>query len=454
MDGQKRVALVETRTQGNEPGVPEQLIRYQYDNHIGSACLELDHLAAVITYEEYTPFGSTSYQAVRSQTETPKRYRYGGKERDEESGLNYHNARYCVTWLGRWLNPDPLGIKDGPNVYAYSRNNPIRFSDPSGTECNDRDISTCPAGRPAPPPTTTGTLLPSADANGGGPPRTPPPPELPARHLQFWQLQSDWFAAIGDSSRNFQLRGGLLSPEYRASSYPVTGTDQILPSLGRAFKIIWGEHPQLQADTKDFGLRMWNQHGAAAISFGVLGLLGAAGAAAGGEWQPLSLLPGLATLMPEQSTRELATGPASPGDMFFRRIVFNFNDSTTIGQNEGRNAFGLAPTLQFRGGYLNRDLTITTGLNARYLPDLRQFRLQESLGIDQNLVRFNIGPYDASLQLSGRVNFYQQMDTQGGGSVTPLTPEGTFGLQFRIFDRPTPRRSTSPSPTFIDRPSF
>jgi RHS repeat-associated protein len=454
MDGQKRVALVETRTQGNEPGVPEQLIRYQYDNHIGSACLELDRVADVISYEEYTPFGSTSYQAVRSQTETPKRYRYGGKERDEESGLNYHNARYCVTWLGRWLNPDPLGIKDGPNVYAYSRNNPIRFSDPSGTECNDRDISTCPAGRPAPPPTTTGTLLPSADANGGGPPRTPPPPELPARHLQFWQLQSDWFAAIGDSSRNFQLRGGLLSPEYRASSYPVTGTDQILPSLGRAFKIIWGEHPQLQADTKDFGLRMWNQHGAAAISFGVLGLLGAAGAAAGGEWQPLSLLPGLATLMPEQSTRELATGPASPGDMFFRRIVFNFNDSTTIGQNEGRNAFGLAPTLQFRGGYLNRDLTITTGLNARYLPDLRQFRLQESLGIDQNLVRFNIGPYDASLQLSGRVNFYQQMDTQGGGSVTPLTPEGTFGLQFRIFDRPTPRRSTSPSPTFIDRPSF
>jgi uncharacterized protein RhaS with RHS repeats len=89
------------RTQGNEPGVPQQLIRYQFGNHLGSASLELDDQAQIISYEEYTPYGSTSYQAVRSQTETPKRYRYTGKERDEESGLYYHGARYYAPWLGR-----------------------------------------------------------------------------------------------------------------------------------------------------------------------------------------------------------------------------------------------------------------------------------------------------------------------------------------------------------------
>ena len=71
--------------------------------------LELDDKAKIISYEEYTPYGSTSYQAVRSQTETPKRYRYTGKERDEESGLYYHGARYYAPWFGRWMSVSPTG---------------------------------------------------------------------------------------------------------------------------------------------------------------------------------------------------------------------------------------------------------------------------------------------------------------------------------------------------------
>ncbi|KAH8728863.1 virulence plasmid 65kDa B protein-domain-containing protein, partial [Phaeosphaeriaceae sp. PMI808] len=76
MDDKQRIALVETRTRGDEQGVPAQLIRYQFSNHLGSAILELDDQARIISYEEYTPYGTTSYQAVRSQTETPKRYRF------------------------------------------------------------------------------------------------------------------------------------------------------------------------------------------------------------------------------------------------------------------------------------------------------------------------------------------------------------------------------------------
>ncbi|MCP9470217.1 MAG: FG-GAP-like repeat-containing protein [Nitrospira sp.] len=133
MDGQQRIALVETRTAGSDPA-PAQLIRYQLGNHLGSASLELDDTAQIISYEEYYSYGSTSYQAVRSQTETPKRYRYTGKERDEESGLYYHGARYYAPWIGRWFNPDIAGLVDGPCTYCYCRSNPIVLSDPSGTQ--------------------------------------------------------------------------------------------------------------------------------------------------------------------------------------------------------------------------------------------------------------------------------------------------------------------------------
>jgi RHS repeat-associated protein len=95
--------------------------------------LELDDQAQIISYEEYTPYGSTSYHAVRRQTETPKRYRYTGKERDEESGLYYHGARYYVAWLGRWNSCDPIGIADHINLFAYAACSPSLHVDPTGT---------------------------------------------------------------------------------------------------------------------------------------------------------------------------------------------------------------------------------------------------------------------------------------------------------------------------------
>ena len=89
-------------------------------------------MALVISYEEYFPYGCSSYHAVRSQTEVPKRYRYDGKERDEETGLGYHRARYYVPWLGRWAGCDPMSLIDGPNVYSAFGANPVRFVDSSG----------------------------------------------------------------------------------------------------------------------------------------------------------------------------------------------------------------------------------------------------------------------------------------------------------------------------------
>ncbi|HEY4905219.1 MAG TPA: SpvB/TcaC N-terminal domain-containing protein [Candidatus Sulfotelmatobacter sp.] len=140
MDDKKRIALVETKTVNADDGLselPYSLTRYQFDNHLGSACLELDENASVISYEEYYPYGSTSLQSVRTNLEvSPKRYRYTGKERDEETGFNYHGVRYYATWLGRWTSCDPTGLADGDNLYWFVRNNPLRFVDPAGRAAN------------------------------------------------------------------------------------------------------------------------------------------------------------------------------------------------------------------------------------------------------------------------------------------------------------------------------
>jgi RHS repeat-associated protein len=136
LDDKQRIALVETRrldTAGSDQA-PACLTRYQFSNHLGSISLELDDQAQIISYEEYAPYGSSTYQAVRSQTETPKRYRYTGKERDEETGLYYHGARYYASWLGRWVSCDPAGPVDDYDLYRIALCNPVRFVDSTGNE--------------------------------------------------------------------------------------------------------------------------------------------------------------------------------------------------------------------------------------------------------------------------------------------------------------------------------
>ena len=134
MDDKQRIALVESRTQGAD-GSPTQLVRYQFGNHLGSASLELDDMGSVISYEEYTPYGSTSYQAVDQGIKAAaKRYRYTGKERDEETEFTYHGARYYAAWLGCWTAGDPAGLGDGVNIYRYCRNSPNVLVDHDGQE--------------------------------------------------------------------------------------------------------------------------------------------------------------------------------------------------------------------------------------------------------------------------------------------------------------------------------
>lgn len=137
-DERERVALIESRNGVND-GTPAEVTRYQLSNHLGSSVMELDALGQTLSHEEYHPYGTTAYQAMGAVLVVAvRRYRYSGMERDEESGLSHHNARYYCPWLARWTKPDPAALRDGINDYQYVSGNPIRLADPSGRDGWDR----------------------------------------------------------------------------------------------------------------------------------------------------------------------------------------------------------------------------------------------------------------------------------------------------------------------------
>ncbi len=66
-----------------------------------------------------------------------KRYRFTGMERDEETGLQYHSQRYDCPWLGRWDRPDPIGLGDGGNRWAYVKGRVTTGRDEIGLQLVD-----------------------------------------------------------------------------------------------------------------------------------------------------------------------------------------------------------------------------------------------------------------------------------------------------------------------------
>ena len=70
-------------------------VQFHLGDHLGSSNVVVDGTGALVNREEYTPYGETSFGSFAR-----KRYRSPAKERDEESGLSYHGARYYAPWLG------------------------------------------------------------------------------------------------------------------------------------------------------------------------------------------------------------------------------------------------------------------------------------------------------------------------------------------------------------------
>lgn len=75
----------------------------------------------------YSAFGN---EEIKGEVLTP--WRYAGKRIDPESGLFYFGKRYYDPKTLCWITPDPLEDIDGPNYYAYVKNNPLYYTDPNG----------------------------------------------------------------------------------------------------------------------------------------------------------------------------------------------------------------------------------------------------------------------------------------------------------------------------------
>ena len=132
MDNQSRIAMVRVGNAFADDGAPEAVVKYHLGDHLGSSHIVIGGATAAtanefMNREEYSPYGETSFGSFAR-----KRYRFTGKEQDEESGLYYHGARYYAPWLCRWVSCDPAGKLDHLNLYVYTRNNPQNHIDKSG----------------------------------------------------------------------------------------------------------------------------------------------------------------------------------------------------------------------------------------------------------------------------------------------------------------------------------
>jgi RHS repeat-associated protein len=127
------LALVLVSTPSSAQGAEE--VVYFHSDAIDSVRLTTDENGQVIERYDYLPFGEPW---ASSGLETR---RFGGKERDSETGFDYFGARYYSSGNGRFTSVDPeldvtqaVNDPQGWNRYAYARSNPFRFFDPDGRE--------------------------------------------------------------------------------------------------------------------------------------------------------------------------------------------------------------------------------------------------------------------------------------------------------------------------------
>jgi len=105
-----------------------------------SCLLELDSGKCIETYR-YSAYGEElvlddSGKSI-STSAIGNPWRFSSKRVDEESGLSYFGRRYYNSRIGRWVSPDPLGLSEGPNLYAYVMNRPLTLIDLYGLYCKN-----------------------------------------------------------------------------------------------------------------------------------------------------------------------------------------------------------------------------------------------------------------------------------------------------------------------------
>ncbi|MGB7070431.1 MAG: RHS repeat-associated core domain-containing protein, partial [Pyrinomonadaceae bacterium] len=115
----------------------EAKIAYLTNDHLGSPRITTDQFGQTISRRDFMPFGE---EIIRTNYGSDSvRQKFTGYERDIESELDFAQARYYTQRLGRFTSVDPITVTPARvvdpqqiNLYAYVRNNPLEFIDPTG----------------------------------------------------------------------------------------------------------------------------------------------------------------------------------------------------------------------------------------------------------------------------------------------------------------------------------
>jgi RHS repeat-associated protein len=104
---------------------------------LGTERVRTNHSGAVCETITSLPFGDGHSTSTSCGDVSP--LQFTGKERDNESGLDYFGVRYYGSAAGRFTSVDPIHVTRDRildpqqfNLYAYTRNNPMKYVDPDG----------------------------------------------------------------------------------------------------------------------------------------------------------------------------------------------------------------------------------------------------------------------------------------------------------------------------------
>lgn len=98
-------------------------------------------LVDVLTGFRADSYRYTAFGEEETAVNTTNPWRWASKRIDEETGLVYFGQRYYCSSLGRWITTDPIGYKDGPNLYAYVHNNPLTCIDAFGLYTEEEELT-------------------------------------------------------------------------------------------------------------------------------------------------------------------------------------------------------------------------------------------------------------------------------------------------------------------------
>ena len=121
----------------------EPEVYFYHSDHLGGASWITDHHGLPVQHLQYLPYGEP-YVDQRTSGYS-ERFRFTGKERDEETGYGYFGARYMDHELmTMWLSVDPMADKY-PSIspYAYCAWNPVKLVDPDGNDWYQNELTGC-----------------------------------------------------------------------------------------------------------------------------------------------------------------------------------------------------------------------------------------------------------------------------------------------------------------------